>query len=157
MYIRSYPWTDHGCDIMKVRKGDKVKVHYKGTLESGDVFDSSEGNDPLEFEVGSGKIIEGFEEEVVGMEEGQEKSFQVPADKAYGPRRDDLVGKLPQEQVGDVEVKVGSTLRLETTDGEVFEAVVTKVEKDGVTVDLNHPLAGEDLNFEVKVVDHERS
>ncbi len=141
---------------MKVKKGDKVEIHYKGTLDNGDVFDSSEGGSPLAFEVGSGKIIEGFEEQVVGMAEGEEKSFQLPPEKAYGIRRDDLVGKLSPDQVGETDVKVGTTLRLETTDGEVFEANVTKVEKDGVTIDLNHPLAGENLNFEVKVVGHER-
>lgn len=141
---------------MKVKKGDKVKVHYTGTLEDGSVFDTSEGGDPLEFEVGSGQIIEGFEKCIIGMEEGEEKSFTVPPEEAYGPHRKELVGKLPKEQVAGFDVKVGSVLQLETKDGEVFEANVTKVEEDGITVDLNHPLAGQALNFKVKLVSLER-
>jgi peptidylprolyl isomerase len=141
---------------MKVKKGDKVKVHYTGTLEDGTVFDTSEGGDPLEFEVGSGQIIEGFEKGVLGMEKGEEKSFTVPPEDAYGPHRKELVGKLPRKQVEGFDVKVGSVLQLETKDGEVFEANVTKVEEDGITVDLNHPLAGKALNFKVQLVGLER-
>lgn len=141
---------------MKAKKGDKVKVHYKGSLENGTVFDTSEGADPLEFKIGSGQIIEGFEKGIVGMEEGEEKQFTVPADDAYGPRREDLVGQLPREQIGDLEVEVGSVLQLETKEGETFEATVQEVGKDNVTVDLNHPLAGKELNFEVTLVDVDR-
>ncbi|MFQ5838294.1 MAG: peptidylprolyl isomerase [Thermoplasmata archaeon] len=142
---------------MKVRKGDKVKVHYTGTLDDGTVFDSSEDGDPLEFEVGSGQIVEGFEKGIMGMQEGEEKTFIVPPEEAYGPHRQELVGKLPKEQVEGFDVKVGSVLQLETKDGEVFEANVMKVEKDGITVDLNHPLAGKALNFKTKLVGLERS
>ncbi len=137
---------------LKVQNGDKVKVHYKGSLDDGTIFDSSEGSAPLEFEVGSGNIIQGFEAGVLGMEEGEEKTLRIPPEAAYGPHRDELVGRLPKEQVGDVDVQVGKILRLRTKDGEVFEGSVTKVEEDGVTLDLNHPLAGESLNFEIKLV-----
>ncbi len=142
---------------LKVKNGDKVSVHYKGTLDDGTVFDSSEGANPLQFEVGSGAIIRGFESGVLGMKEGDEKTIRVPPEEAYGPRREELVGKLPKEQVGDVEVKVGQKLQLRTQGGETFQASVTKVEEDGVTVDLNHPLAGEPLNFELKLVAVERT
>lgn len=141
---------------MKAEEGDKVSVHYKGTLEDGTVFDSSEGRDPLEFELGGGQIIEGFEKAILGMEKGEEKSFTVPSDSAYGPHRDDLVGKLPKEQIGDVDVQEGSVLQLETTEGETFEARVQGIEEDGVVVDMNHPLAGQDLNFDVTLVDVDR-
>lgn len=141
---------------LKVKNGDKVSVHYKGSLDDGTVFDSSEGSDPLEFEVGSGAIIRGFENGVLGMEEGDEKTIRVPPDDAYGPRRGELVGKLPNEQIGDAEVEMGQKLQLQTKDGEAFQASVTKIEEDGVTVDLNHPLAGESLNFDLRLVTIER-
>lgn len=141
---------------LKVKNGDKVSVHYKGSLDDGTVFDSSEGSDPLEFEVGSGAIIRGFENGVLGMEEGDEKTIRVPPDDAYGPRRGELVGKLPNEQIGDAEVEMGQKLQLQTKDGETFQASVTKIEEDGVTVDLNHPLAGESLNFDLRLVTIER-
>lgn len=142
---------------MKARKGDTVKVLYKGTLEDGTVFDASQEDAPLQFEVGSGQIIGGFEEAVLGMAKGEEKQFSVPPEEAYGPRREDLVGKLPREQLGEMEVEVGSVLKLETKDGDTFEASVQEVRDDGVVVDLNHPLAGQTLNFEVTLLELDRS
>lgn len=141
---------------MKVRKGDRVKVHYEGTLEDGTIFDSSEGGEPLEFEVGAGQIIEGFERGVMGMEEGEEKQPSVPPEKAYGPHREEMVGKLPAEQVRDLDVQPGSTIQVQTNQGEVITAKVVRVVEDGFVVDINHPLAGETLNFEVRLVGLER-
>ncbi|MFQ5837427.1 MAG: peptidylprolyl isomerase [Thermoplasmata archaeon] len=141
---------------MKVREGDKVRVHYKGTLEDGTVFDSSEGGEPLEFEVGTGKIIEGFEKGIMGMEEGEERQLSVPPEKAYGPHRDDMVGKLPAEQTANLDVQPGSEIQVQTKQGEVIKARVIQVVEDGVIVDTNHPLAGETLNFEVKLIGLER-
>lgn len=141
---------------MKVREGDKVRVHYKGTLEDGTVFDSSEGGEPLEFEVGTGKIIEGLEKGIMGMEEGEERQLSVPPEKAYGPHRDDMVGKLPAEQTANLDVQPGSEIQVQTKQGEVIKARVIQVVEDGVIVDTNHPLAGETLNFEVKLIGLER-
>ncbi len=141
---------------MNVRNGDRVQVHYKGTLEDGTVFDSSEGREPLEFEVGAGQIIEGFEAGVLDMEEGEEKQFSLPPEKAYGPRREELVGKLPKAQVGDADVEPGSRIQLQTQQGEVLSAQVVEVREDSVVIDMNHPLAGETLSFDVKVVGLER-
>lgn len=141
---------------MKARKRDKVKVHYRGTLEDGTVFDSSEGREPLEFEIGAGEVIEGFEKGVMGMEEGEEKQLSLPPEKAYGPHREDRVGKLPKEQVREPDVQPGSSIQIQTKEGGVIQASVVQVVEDGVVVDINHPLAGETLNFEVKLVGLER-
>lgn len=141
---------------MKVKKGDKVRVHYKGTLKDGTVFDSSEGADPLEFQVGSGQIIEGFEAGIIGMQEGEERQLSLPPEEAYGPHREDLVGKLPSEQVGELELKAGADIQVQMKPGEVVPAKVVEVADDGVVVDINHPLAGETLDFEVTLVALER-
>lgn len=141
---------------MKVKEGDKVRVHYTGTLEDGTVFDSSEGGEPLEFQVGSGQIIEGFESGIMGMEEGEQRKLSVPPEKAYGPRRDDLVGKLPTDQVKDLDLQPGSNVQVQTKQGDVIKAKVVEVADDGVLVDINHPLAGETMNFDVKLVGLDR-
>lgn len=141
---------------MKVKNGDKVRVHYKGTLEDGTVFDSSEGGEPLEFEVGASQIIEGFETGILGMTEGEERELSIPPEEAYGLRRDDLVGKLPAEQVKDLDVEPGSSIQVQTKEGESISAKVVQVTEEGVIVDINHPLAGETLNFEVRLVGLER-
>ncbi|MFQ5658095.1 MAG: peptidylprolyl isomerase [Candidatus Methylomirabilales bacterium] len=141
---------------MKARQRDKVRVHYKGTLEDGTVFDSSEGREPLEFEVGAGQVIEGFEKGVMGMKEGEEKQLSLPPEKAYGPHREDRVGKLPKEQVPDPNVQPGSSIQVQTKEGGLIQAKVLQVEEDGVVVDINHPLAGKTLNFEVRLVGLER-
>lgn len=139
---------------MRVRSGDKVQVHYEGSLEDGRVFDSSEGREPLAFEVGAGQVIEGFEEGVMGMEKGEKKELSLPPAKAYGPHRDDLVGKLPTNQLGDLEP--GSDIQIRTEEGEVVTAKVLQVAEDGVVFDINHPLAGQTLNFNVTLVGLER-
>ncbi len=141
---------------MKVRNGDKVSVDYKGTLEDGTVFDSSEGREPIEFRVGVGEVIKGLDKGVVGMAEGEEKRIRVPPEEAYGPRRDDLVGKIRSEQLAGADVKPGSVLPVRTPEGKAVEATVVEVSEDGVIVDLNHRLAGQTLNFEVRLVGLER-
>lgn len=141
---------------MKVRNGDKVKVDYKGMLEDGAVFDSSEGREPLGFRVGAGEVIKGLDKSVVGMEEGEKRRIRVPPEEAYGPRREDLVGKIRSEQVAGVDVRPGSVLPVRTPEGKAVDATVVEVSEDGVIVDLNHRLAGRTLNFEIKLVVLER-
>lgn len=142
---------------MTVKKGDKVKVDYEGRLEDGEVFDSSMHGDhshPIEFEVGSGQVIKGFDEAVVGMEKGQEKEFEISPEEAYGQHNPDLQRDIPREVLPkDQEPKEGMVLMVGTPDGNQFPAKITGVENEKVTIDLNHPLAGKKLIFKIKVVE----
>lgn len=138
----------------EAQPGDWVKVHYTGTLDDGTVFDSSRDGDPIEFEVGSGEVIDGFDRAVTGLEVGESREVELPPEDAYGPRSDDLVidvdrGDLPE----DLDPEVGQTLAVEDAEGEEMAAWVAEVGEDAITVDLNHPLAGRTLNFEVELVD----
>lgn len=137
---------------MEVKNGTKVKVHYTGTIDDGKVFDSSEGKEPLEFVVGSGQIIKGFEEGIVGMKEGEEKEIKIPSDKAYGQRNEQMIQQVPRDSWNaDSEPKEGMQLMLKSPDGKQMLATIAKVEDDTLTIDMNHPLAGKDLTFKVKV------
>lgn len=139
--------------MAKVKKGDKVKAHYKGTLADGTEFDNSAGGDPIEFEVGSGSLIPGFESAVVGMECGEKRTFTVPADEAYGPRRDELLLTIPKDEVPpDLDAEVGDSLVLERNDQEI-QVTVKNISDTGLTLDANDPLAGKDLVFEVEIVE----
>lgn len=144
---------------MTVKKGDKVKVEYTGKLDDGSVFDSSKHGDhshPLEFEVGSGMVIKGFDEAVIGMKEGEEKEFSVEPEEAYGERNPELIKKVPREHLpDDQEPEVGMNLMIETPEGQKFPSKIVEMDEENLTVDLNHPLAGKNLNFEIKVVDIE--
>lgn len=135
-------------------KGDTVRIHYTGRLSDGTVFDSSEGRDPLEFEVGSGQVIPGFDNTVEGMEAGEEKTVTIPAAEAYGPRQDELVLDIPKAQLpDDMAPAVGQQLMMQTADGQSFPVVVEGVGEDGISVDANHPLAGKDLTFDIELVE----
>ncbi len=139
---------------MAVKKGDLVKVEYVGTLDDGTVFDSSKGREPLEFEVGSGKVIKGFEEAVVGMEKGEEKEVKIPPEKAYGDHNPQLVSEVPRGQFPkDIELKEGMILSIDIPNLGQVPATVAKVAEDKVTLDLNPPLVGKTLNFKIKIVD----
>jgi FKBP-type peptidyl-prolyl cis-trans isomerase 2 len=139
--------------MAKVKKGDKVKINYTGKLEDGKVFDSSEGREPLEFEVGSGKVIPGFDKAVEGMDLNEEKTFTLKSEEAYGPVRKEMVQEFPRDKLPkEPEPKEGMMLLLTAPDGRQMPAKIVKVSEDKVSVDLNHPLAGKDLTFEVKVV-----
>jgi len=138
---------------MEVKNGSKVKIHYTGTLDDGKVFDSSEGKEPLEFEVGSKKVIKGFDDALIGMKEGEEKEIKITPDKAYGERNDQLMQEVPKEALkGDFEPKPGMQLMLKSPEGKQMIATIAKVEGDKLTIDMNHPLAGKTLNFKLKVV-----
>ncbi len=137
-----------------VKKGDKVRVDYTGAFDDGTVFDASEKQgQPLEFEVGSGQVIKGFDDAVVGMKKGEEKKIVIPAKEAYGEVRAELHKKVPRQQLPqDQEPKVGMILAVGLPNGQQFPARIVAVTKDDVTIDLNHPLAGKRLHFKIKVV-----
>ncbi|MEK6809953.1 MAG: peptidylprolyl isomerase [Nanoarchaeota archaeon] len=137
-----------------VNKGNKVKVEYTGTFEDGTVFDASEKHgQPLEFEAGSGQVIKGFEEAVLGMKNGEEKKIVIPAAEAYGEMKAELRKKVPRKQLPqDQEPKVGMILAVGLPNGQQFPARIVAVTADDVTIDLNHPLAGKTLHFKIKVV-----
>lgn len=143
-------------DNMSVKKGDKVKVEYTGTLDDGTVFDSSkhgEHSHPLEFEVGAGKIIKGFDEAVIGMEKGDEKDIKLKPEEAYGQPNPQLVQKVPRDKLPPgQEPKQGMILGLATPDGKQVPAIIKEVTDKEITIDLNHPLAGKNLNFKIKLV-----
>ncbi|MFC1800945.1 peptidylprolyl isomerase [Nanoarchaeota archaeon] len=142
--------------IMPIKKGDKIKVEYTGTFDDGTVFDSTEkhNNQPLEFEAGAGNVIKGFDEAVIGMEKGEEKEVKIPADQAYGQPNPDLLKKVPRDKLPkDQEPKEGMMLVLGSPDGKQIPARIAKVEETEVTIDLNHPLAGKNLNFKIKIVE----
>ncbi|MFW5865771.1 MAG: FKBP-type peptidyl-prolyl cis-trans isomerase [Nanoarchaeota archaeon] len=135
-----------------VASGHYVKLHYTGTFDDGSVFDSSEGKDPLEVLAGKGMLIKGFDSELVGMKVGEEKEFDVDSDDAYGEPRDDLVKEIPKKDLGkDITPEIGMTLGVKAPNGQVFPAVVKEVKDDSILLDANHPLAGKDLHFKVKV------
>lgn len=139
--------------MAQAKQGDTVSIHYTGRLDDGTVFDTSEDRDPLEFTLGEGKVIPGFESAVQGMEEGESKTTKIPSDEAYGERRDDLVLTVAREQLpNDLDPEVGQRLEMRAGDGQTFPVVISEVEGDTVEVDANHPLAGKDLTFDIELV-----
>ncbi len=140
--------------MTEVKRGDNVKVHYTGTLEDGTVFDSSEGAEPLSFAVGSGQVIVGFDEAVMGMKVGESKTVNIPCDKAYGERNDEMIIQAPIEQVPpDLKLELGMRLEMGGANGEVLRVVVAEIEDTHVTLDANPPLAGKDLTFKLELVE----
>lgn len=138
---------------MTVKKGDKIKVEYTGTLDDGTVFDTSEGKQPLEFEVGSGQIIKGFDEAVVGMKKGEEKTIKLKPEEAYGQQNPELKKKVPKSQLPQgQEPKPGMMLGIQTPQGQQIPVKIVEVSDQDITIDLNHPLAGKTLNFKIKLV-----
>jgi peptidylprolyl isomerase len=140
-----------GCSgAKKAKSGDTVKVDYKGTLSDGTVFDSSEGGDPIEFTLGNNEVIPGFEEAIIGMKVGETKTVTIPADKAYGQHKDELVFVVEKTQLPtSIEPAVGLQLQSTNSDGSTSIYTITAVDDTTVTVDGNSPLAGKDLTFEI--------
>ncbi len=135
------------------KQGDTVHIHYTGTLDDGSVFDSSEGRDPLTITLGSGQVIPGFENAALGMEVGETKKARLDVDDAYGERRDDLLLDVPREQLpDDLEVDIGTPLQLQQEDGSAVPVTVTALTEESITLDANHPLAGQPLTFELTLV-----
>ena len=139
--------------MAQAKDGDTVRVNYTGKLTDGTVFDSSAERDPLQFTVGAGQVIPGFDHAVVGMNEGDKKSVEVAAEDAYGNRRDDLLVSVDRgEFPNDVDPRVGQRLQAKTSEGNTTVVKVAKVEDERVTLDANHPLAGEKLAFDIELV-----
>ena len=136
------------------KSGDSVKVHYTGTLEDGTQFDSSAGVDPLEFTLGGGQVIAGFDEAVTGMEPGEKKSVTIPAAKAYGQRNEEMVIKAPRDEVpADITPEVGQRLQLAGPNGQPIMVEVIEVTDEHIKLDANPPLAGKDLTFALELVE----
>jgi len=140
--------------MQQVKNGDKVKVHYHGKLTNGETFDSSGGRAPLEFEVGSGMVIKGFDDGVTGMAVGDKKTINIPVDEAYGPRNPEMLIEMPKDRFPkDMEIELGMPLAMSDGNGQDFQVVVMEVKEDAVMLDANHPLAGEDLVFDLELVE----
>jgi len=138
---------------MKIEKDMVVSVHYKGTLtENGEEFDSSHGRDPLTFLVGHGQMIPGFEEEILGAEKGEKRTFSLEPDKAYGQHDPAGIQKVPKDQFPP-DIKVGSVMSAEMQDGNQIPLTVVEIGDTEVTIDFNHMLAGKNLTFEVEIID----
>ena len=136
-----------------IESGQKVKIHYTGTLDDGTQFDSSAGRAPLEFEMGAGMVIAGFEKGVADMEVGEKKSIHIPAVEAYGERREELVMQFGRNQLPDaLEPQVGMGLHMQGPQGQPIPVTITEVADESITIDANHHLAGKNLNFELELV-----
>ncbi|MBM4055397.1 MAG: peptidylprolyl isomerase [Planctomycetes bacterium] len=140
--------------MAQVKPGDTVQVHYTGKLEDGTIFDSSENREPLEFTVGTGQIIPGFEQIVMGMNSGESRTATIPSHMAYGHYDNEMVIVVNRNQVpDDIEPKVGQQIQMRNNeDGREVIATITKVSEFSITLDGNHPLAGKDLTFDVRLV-----
>ncbi|HKL56247.1 MAG: FKBP-type peptidyl-prolyl cis-trans isomerase [Roseovarius sp.] len=140
--------------MTQVKEGDTVRIHYTGTLTDGETFDSSEGRDPLEFQVGSGQIIPGLDQALPGMTVGDKKTVEVPADQAYGQPDPNAQQAVPRADIPeDIPLDLGTQLQVQTPQGQVMPVTVVEVTDEQVTLDANHPLAGKDLTFAIELVD----
>jgi peptidylprolyl isomerase len=140
--------------MAQVKSGDKIKIHYHGKLTTGETFDSSEGREPLEFEVGSGMVIKGFDDGVSGMNVGDKKTINIPFDEAYGPRNPEMVIEMPKDKFPkDMEIEVGLPLGMSDQNGQQFNVTIVEIKENVVMLDANHPLAGQDLIFDLELVE----
>ncbi len=136
-----------------IKQGDTVRIHYTGTLLDGKVFDSSEGRDPLEFAVGSGQIIPGLDAALPGMQIGEKKRVEIDCVDAYGPINPGMRQQIPREGIpDDIPLEPGTQLQMQTPDGQALPVTVVEVDEATVTLDANHPLAGQDLVFDIEIV-----
>ena len=139
--------------MTQAKTGDTVRIHYKGTLSDGTVFDDSTGRDPLEFVIGSGQIISGLDAAIPGMAVGDKKTVEVPATEAYGPIDPNARQEVPRAEIpDDIPLEIGTQLQVQTPQGQVLTVMVFQVTDDTVTLDANHPLAGRDLTFEFEII-----
>lgn len=139
--------------MQQVQNGDKIRVHYHGKLRNGETFDSSNGREPLEFTVGSGQVIKGFDEGVKGMTVGEKKTVEIPVGEAYGEKQQEMMIEFPKEQFpADMNPEVGMQLMMSNGSGQQFPVTVAEVKESSVVLDANHPLAGQDLIFDLELV-----
>ena len=140
--------------MAQAKYGDTVKVHYTGKLDDGTVFDASVNGDPLQFTIGGGQIIPGFEQAVVGMNPGESKTVKIPAEDAYGQRREDLVLEIEKSQLPEgLKPEVGLQLQSRQPDGRIIVLTIADISESHVTLDANHPLAGKDLTFDIQLIE----
>ncbi len=138
--------------MTQAKSGDTVRIHYTGTLLDGSTFDSSEGREPLEFVVGSGQIIPGLDTAIPGLTVGDKKEVNVPCQEAYGPINPEMRQAIPREGIPDeVPLEIGIQLQMQSPDGQVLPVTVVELDEATVTLDANHPLAGQDLIFNIEV------
>jgi peptidylprolyl isomerase len=137
-----------------IKAGDTISVNYSGSFEDGTVFDSSEGKQPLKFTVGSGQLIKGFDDAVMGMKEGEKKTVTLPPEDAYGVRQEGMIIDIPKEQIPeDMKLEIGMRLHLRDPQGNPIPALVAEVTEDTVKMDANHPMAGKTLIFEIEIAE----
>ena len=140
--------------MTQARNGNTVKLSVTGKLEDGTVFAASNESAPIEFTLGEGQVLPGIEEAAEGMAAGETKTVQVPAEQAYGARRDDLMQEIPREYLPeDLSPEVGQRLQIEQTNGDNVTASVIEVTQESITIDANHPLAGQDLTFDIEMLE----
>ena len=140
--------------MSQAKPGDSVKIHYDGSLDDGTRFDTSIGRDPLEFTIGSGQVIPGFDNAVAGMSVGEKKSVRIPSKEAYGEHSSELIQQVPKSALpADMDVAIGMPLQATGPEGQVVNMMVTEVNDDSIQVDANHPLAGKALNFDIELVE----
>lgn len=140
--------------MSKAKDGDTVKVHYTGQLENGEVFDNSRQRDPLEFIIGSGNVIPGFENGIIDMEVGDTKRITISPEEGYGERREELVVKVMKNEFPDhISPAVGQQLQIKQGEGDILNVNITALDEKSVTLDANHPLAGHTLLFDVELME----
>jgi len=140
--------------MTQAKQGDTVRVHFTGKLNDGTVFGTSTGRDPLQFTIGRGRMPQGFQQSVVGMSPGESKTTTVPAEEAHGPRDEEMVLVRDRQRIPEhLQPEIGDELTIRQPDGETFVVTVTDVSESSVTLDANHPLAGEDLTFDILLVE----
>ncbi|NIR87916.1 peptidylprolyl isomerase [Candidatus Bathyarchaeota archaeon] len=139
---------------MVIENGNLVKMHFDAKIDDR-VIDTSRNRDPIEFKVGEGQVLQGLDEAVVGLKKGEKKTVMVPPEKAYGQRQEGLTQKIPRDRFRELPQRIeeGTVVRYRTEQGKVRLATIAKVEEDNVTLDLNHPLAGQAIKFELEIVD----
>lgn len=140
--------------MTKIKDGSQVKVHYTGKLTDGTVFDSSEGREPLAFTIGKGMMIPGFENGVLGMALEEEKTITIQPEEAYGEMREDMIAEVPNQQLPpEIKPEIGMELMSQTPDGQQLVVKIKEVKDESIVIDANHPLAGKELTFDIKVVE----
>jgi peptidylprolyl isomerase len=140
--------------MAQAKTGDTVKVHYTGSFDDGGVFDTSAEREPLQFTIGGGQVIAGFDRAVIDMQPGDKKTVNIPAEEAYGARSEELVAEIGRDRLPEgIELEIGQQLQLGLADGEQAVVMIVDVSETTVTLDANHPMAGMDLNFELELVE----
>ncbi|MCF8130679.1 MAG: peptidylprolyl isomerase [Deltaproteobacteria bacterium] len=140
--------------MSQAKEGDTVKIHYTGKLENGETFDSSKDREPLQFKMGGGQVIPGFEKGIDGMEVGQSKDITIPPEEAYGAKNEELVFEIERNKLPDhITPDVGMPLQMTQENGQPVNVVITALTDETITIDANHPLADKTLNFSIELVE----